>query len=70
MSACAIKHWGTGTPCVKTTSPAAKELSDKLKAMQAARDMQDSTWHAPVDKKSTTPIECRVKTTTQLYSST
>ena len=45
MSACAIKHWGTGTPCIKTDSPAAKEMAAKLAQMQAERDRQDGMWH-------------------------
>ena len=45
MSACAIKHWGTGTPCIKTDSPAAKEMAAKLAQMQAERDKQDGMWH-------------------------
>ena len=45
MSACAIKHWGTGTPCVKTDSPAAKEMAAKLAQMKAERDKQDGMWH-------------------------
>jgi hypothetical protein len=47
MSACAIKHWGTGTPCVKT-NPATNEMTEKLKAMQAEREKQDAMWQAPL----------------------
>jgi hypothetical protein len=53
MSACAIKHWGTGTPCVKTDTPAAKEMAAKLAQMQAERDRQDTAWHAPIEKTET-----------------
>ena len=63
MSACAIKHWGTGTPCIKTDSPAAKEMAAKLAQMQAERDKQDGMWTQPkeeiylerLDKK---PLKC------------
>jgi len=47
MSSCAIRRWGTGTPCHKeTVTAASKELSDKLKIMQAERMKQDSMWSA------------------------
>lgn len=56
MSACAIKHWGTGTPCVKESNTAAsKEMAAKLSQMQAERDRQDTMWNdnvSEVDKKS------------------
>ena len=45
MSACAIKHWGTGTPCVKESNTAAsKEMAAKLAQMRAERDKQDAVW--------------------------
>jgi len=47
MSACAIKHWGTGTPCVKESSGAAKEMAEKLAKMRAERDQQDTMWLTP-----------------------
>ena len=48
MSACAIKHWGTGTPCVREPStPAAKEMAAKLAVMQAEREKQDAMWSKP-----------------------
>jgi hypothetical protein len=50
MSACAIKHWGTGTPCVKTSTPASKEMTEKLKAMQAERDKQDAMWRETISQ--------------------
>jgi hypothetical protein len=49
MSACAIKHWGTGTPCVKESSGAAKEMADKLAKMRAEREKQDTMWLAPAE---------------------
>jgi hypothetical protein len=52
MSACAIKQWGRGTPCVKTDTPAAKEMAAKLAQMQAERDRQDGMWTQPEMKTS------------------
>lgn len=55
MSACAIKHWGTGTPCIKTDTPASKEMAAKLSQMRAERDKQDTMWNdnvSELDKKS------------------
>jgi len=43
MSACALRRWGTGTPCVKE-SIAEKEMSQKLAAMRAEREKQDGMW--------------------------
>jgi hypothetical protein len=52
MSACAIKHWGTGTPCVKEpTSGSAKEMADKLAKMRAEREKQDTMWLAPAESE-------------------
>lgn len=54
MSACAIKQWGRGTPCVKeSNTAAAKEMSAKLAQMQAERDRQDAAWHAPTESNTT-----------------
>lgn len=56
MSACAIKHWGTGTPCVKESSTAAaKEMAEKLAKMRAEREKQDSMWNLPVEEESVLP---------------
>jgi hypothetical protein len=52
MSACAIKQWGRGTPCVKTDTPAAKEMAAKLAQMQAERDRQDGMWTQPAEEKT------------------
>jgi hypothetical protein len=50
MSACALKRWGTGTPCVKeATSGAAKEMADKLAKMRAEREKQDTMWTLPTE---------------------
>ena len=47
MSSCAIRRWGSGTPCHKETI-GAKEVSDKLKEMQAARAQQDALMFPPI----------------------
>ena len=45
MSACAIKQWGRGTPCVKEShTAAAKEMAAKLAQMKAEREKQDAAW--------------------------
>ena len=44
MSACALRRWGTGTPCVKE-SGVEKEMSLKLAAMRAEREKQDGMWN-------------------------
>jgi len=54
MSACALKRWGAGTPCVREPATAAsKEVSDKLAAMRAEREKQDSAWLAPAVEVTT-----------------
>ena len=56
MSACAIKRWGTGTPCVKEpTSGAAKEMAEKLAKMRAEREKQDTMWLTPTEEESLLP---------------
>ncbi len=55
MSACAIKQWGRGTPCVKEGT-ASKEMAAKLAQMKAERDRQDAAWHEPTTKNKTTDI--------------
>jgi hypothetical protein len=56
MSACAIKHWGTGTPCVKEpTSGSAKEMAEKLAKMRAEREKQDTMWTLPTDSEPLLP---------------
>jgi len=49
MSACAIKRWGTGTPCVKESSGAAKEMAEKLAKMREEREKQDTMWSTPAE---------------------
>ena len=58
MSACAIKQWGRGTPCVKeTNTAAAKEMAAKLAQMKAEREKQDAAWSFVKEeaKPSSTP---------------
>lgn len=61
MSACAIKQWGRGTPCVKeTNTAAAKEMAMKLSELRAEREKQDAMWNTPIKTdimpKSTTNV--------------
>jgi len=45
MSGCALRRWGSGTPCMKETdTQAKKEMAAALAAMQAERDKQDAMW--------------------------
>jgi hypothetical protein len=54
MSSCAIKRWGTGTPCTKEPdTPAAKEMAEKLAKMRAEREKQDTLWTLPVETEET-----------------
>lgn len=56
MSACAIKHWGTGTPCVKESNTAAsKEMAAKLAQMRAERDKQDAMWTENISETDRCP---------------
>jgi hypothetical protein len=58
MSACAIKQWGRGTPCVKeSNTAAAKEMAAKLAQMKAEREKQDAAWSFVKEepKRSDTP---------------
>ena len=62
MSACAIKQWGRGTPCVKeSNTAAAKEMAGKLAQMKAERDRQDAAWQ-------TTPSVSTKEEYTQSYT--
>ena len=45
MSGCALRRWGSGTPCMKETdTQAKKEMAAALAAMRAERDKQDAMW--------------------------
>jgi len=48
MSGCALRRWGSGTPCTKEPDTAAKkEMANALAAMVAERDRQDTMWNPP-----------------------
>lgn len=50
MSGCALRRWGSGTPCQRpqADTPAAKEMEAKLAAMRAEREKQDvALWGSP-----------------------
>jgi hypothetical protein len=52
MSGCALRRWGSGTPCSKEPDTAAnKEMAAALAAMKAERDKQDTMWQLPVEEK-------------------
>jgi hypothetical protein len=58
MSACALRRWGSGTPCVRDSTPAEKEMSQKLNEMRAEREKQDFMWHtASAEKQKQTQIQ-------------
>jgi hypothetical protein len=45
MSGCALRRWGTGhTPTYRPDTQAAREMEQKLAAMQRERESQDSMW--------------------------
>ena len=57
MSGCALRRWGSGTPCVKEpATEASKELSSALKLMQAERERQDRAWTQPVEDDTDGPL--------------
>jgi len=47
MSGCALRRWGSGTPCTKEPQ-ANKEMAAALAAMKAEREKQDTMWQLPV----------------------
>ena len=48
MSGCALRRWGSGTPCTKEPDTVAKkEMANALAAMMAERDRQDTMWNPP-----------------------
>ena len=48
MSGCALRRWGTGTPCVREPDTVAKkEMATALEAMRAEREKQDAMWLTP-----------------------
>ena len=53
MSGCALRRWGPGTQCVKTDTPASKEMADKLAALKAEREKMDTIWTRPAESDKT-----------------
>jgi hypothetical protein len=48
MSKCALRRWGSGVTCTKEPDTvASKEMGEKLAAMRAERERQDTMWGAP-----------------------
>jgi len=57
MSGCALRRWGSGTPCTKEPDTVAKkEMATALAAMQAERDRQDTMWQLPVTEEKAEPV--------------
>lgn len=52
MSGCALRRWGSGTPCSKEPQ-ANKEMAAALAAMKAEREKQDAAWQLPDEVKVT-----------------
>jgi len=58
MSGCALKRWGTGTPCTREPDTAAKkEMAEKLAVMRAEREKQDTMWLQPQPQPQPPSIE-------------
>ena len=55
MSGCALRRWGSGTQCVKTDTPASKEMADKLAALKAEREKLDTIWLQPTSLSAESP---------------
>jgi hypothetical protein len=48
MSGCALRRWGSGTPCNRPIdTPGSKEMEAKLAAIRAEREKQDKMWDKP-----------------------
>lgn len=56
MSSCALRRWGPGTQCIKTDTPASKEMAEKLAALKAEREKLDTIWTKPLEKSDQTRI--------------
>jgi len=55
MSGCALRRWGSGTPCTKEPDTvAAKETAAALARMRAEREKQDAMWLLPPQEESKT----------------
>ena len=56
MSGCALRRWGSGTPCVREPDTAAKkEMATALAAMKAERERQDTMWTQPTQVEEEKP---------------
>ena len=63
MSGCALRRWGSGTPCSKEpNSESGKEMKLSLAAMQAERDRQDMMWMR-VPEEEAQPTKTKPTTT-------
>jgi hypothetical protein len=61
MSGCALRRWGSGTPCTKEPQ-ANKEMAAALAAMKAEREKQDTMWQLPAsDEVKVTDIKPLIK---------
>jgi hypothetical protein len=47
MSGCALRRWGPGTQCIKTDTPASREMAEKLAALKAEREKLNTIWTQP-----------------------
>lgn len=49
---CALNRWGPGTTCERPTStPASKELQERLAKMRQEREKQDTMWTEPIKEE-------------------
>ena len=57
MSGCALRRWGSGTPCVKEPdTEAKKEMAAALATMKAERDKQDAMWQTAIVNEPVTAL--------------
>ena len=61
MSLCALKRWGPGTTKERTpNTETAKELQERMAALNAERAKQDQMWNIPEkSEKSENPKESK-----------
>jgi hypothetical protein len=61
MSLCALKRWGPGTTKERTpNTETAKELQERMAALNAERAKQDQMWNIPEkSEKSEKPKESK-----------
>ena len=56
MSGCALRRWGSGTPCTREPdTEAKKEMATALAAMKAERERQDTMWTQPTQVAAEKP---------------